>query len=52
MTETNKNDDAPAAEVIDRVETPPPASDLVPLHQVGGLPVPQAAPVRLAKTNR
>jgi HlyD family secretion protein len=52
MVENCKIDDAPKPQIIDQGETPPPAGDLIPLHQVGGLPVPQTVPARATKKNR
>jgi HlyD family secretion protein len=52
MVENCKTDDAPEPQIMDRGETPPPAGDLIPLHQMGGLPVPQTAPARATKKNR
>jgi HlyD family secretion protein len=55
MADSSKTDEATRPTEVDHGLAPSPAGDLVPLHQVGGLPVPQSAalhaPKKTAKKN-
>jgi HlyD family secretion protein len=55
MADDTKTDEATRPTELDRAQAPPLAGDLVPFHQEGGLPVPQAtalhAPKKILKKN-
>jgi len=49
MADNSKTDEATRPTELDHGQAPPPAGDLVPLHQVGGLPVPQSTALHVPK---
>ena len=49
MADNSKTDEATRPTELDHGPAPPPAGDLVPLHQVGGLPVPQSTALLVPK---
>src|SRR5580704_8629211 len=49
MADNSKTDEATRPTELDHGPAPPPTGDLVPLHQVGGLPVPQSTALHVPK---
>jgi hypothetical protein len=49
MADNNTTDEATRSTELDQAQAPSPAKDLVPVHKVGGLPVPQTTPLPATK---